>query len=837
MKKIFLLYFIGASLFAGASSVKEFSTAGFYSLAGSTRTVYSMNPAWKFYKGDIAGAENVDFDDSAWAGVNLPNGIELLPVIASGGVNYRGSVWYRKHFELSSTDISRRQLLHFEAIMGKCKIWVNGAQVAHHFGGYTPIEVDVTNHLKDGANVIAVWADNSDDESYPPGKVQYMLDFSYFGGIYRDVWLIGTDSKNYIKDSYIYTSELSGSGALIGIETALNAARGAVVEFELLDNRENVVDSWRSAVVNDSVKSTRRVKNPQLWSPQNPHLYKLNIRLKAGGRVVDGYSEKIGIRTIEFNTAQGFVLNGKPYGKKLIGANRHQDFAVVGNSVSNNLHYRDAAKLRDAGMDIVRNAHYPQDPAFMDACDELGLFVIENTPGWQFWNEDPIFANRVFADIAAIVRRDRNRPSVILWEPILNETWYPEDFAEKTHNAVKKHIPHGNSAYTAADATARGAQYFDLIYNHPADAADSTIVQFNREWGDFVDDWNSQNSRSRAARNWGETAQLIQAIHYANPLYANTSYAKLLAAPTHHIGGTLWHSFDHQRGYHPDPFYGGIADAMRRPKYSYYMFQAQSDAVAPMIFIANELTPFSPSDITIFSNCAAVRLYTPYNRDSVMIKKRSGMWFVFDGGWNFVADKDLSDAGERSKCFIKAEGLSEAGDVLCSTVIAPARRPAKIELVVDTMSAGVVATGGDLVVVTAKITDEAGNVKRLNNQYIRFSVEGQGVIAATTATATNPAPVQWGEASVIIRTTTTPGAIKVKAEVLMQGENTPKSASVEFSSAAARYPMIYDKSLIISPYETVGTAQNRDLTDKQREEVAAKLKIVEQQQADFGEKN
>ena len=98
-----------------------------------------------------------------------------------------------------------------------------------------------------------------------------------------------------------------------------------------------------------------------------------------------------------------------------MGVNRHQDFAVVGNAMTNNLHWRDARKIKDLGLEIVRNAHYPQDPAFMDACDALGLFVIENTPGWQFWNDDPIFQSRVFDDIRNIIRRDRSRPSAFLW--------------------------------------------------------------------------------------------------------------------------------------------------------------------------------------------------------------------------------------------------------------------------------------------------------------------------------------------------------------------------------------------------------------------------------------
>ena len=174
-----------------ASHQPEFSTAGFFELPNSGREVFSMNPAWRFYKGSVAGAEAISFDDTEWAVVSLPNGIEYLPTEASGCINYQGEVWYRKHFTPADALKGKKLFLHFEAIMGKSKVFVNGRLIKEHFGGYLPVVVDVTDALKWGEdNVIAVWADNSDDPSYPPGKAQDVLDFTYFGGIYSDCWLV-----------------------------------------------------------------------------------------------------------------------------------------------------------------------------------------------------------------------------------------------------------------------------------------------------------------------------------------------------------------------------------------------------------------------------------------------------------------------------------------------------------------------------------------------------------------------------------------------------------------------------------------------------------------------
>ena len=663
MKKItFSILFVWLSLPLWAARQPEFSTAGFFRLDNSGREVYSMNPAWRFHKGAVEGAETKEFNDKDWTVVSLPDGIEYLPTEASGCINYQGEVWYRKHFTPDAALKGKKLFLHFEAIMGKSKVFVNGKLLTEHFGGYLPVIADVTDVLDwNGDNVIAVWADNSDDPSYPPGKAQDVLDYTYFGGIYRDCWLIAHNNV-FITDPN-YENEVAGGGLFVAfgkVSDALaevqlkihvrNATKNPFsgrVEYMLLqpDGTEvaRLSDKIQVKVGRATTVSDRMpVKQPMLWTPSTPTLYNLLVRvLDKEGNVIDGYRRRIGIRSIEFKGKDGFYLNGRPYGKPLIGANRHQDFAVVGNAVANSIHWRDAKKLKDVGMEIIRNAHCPQDPAFMDACDELGLFVIVNTPGWQFWNDAPEFAQRVYSDIRNVVRRDRNHPSVWLWEPILNETWYPADFAKNTRDIVDAEYPYPY-CYSGSDSEARGHENFPVYFAHPANMQDAskeidpTKTYFTREWGDNVDDWSSHNSPSRVARNWGEQPMRVQAQHYACPYYPVTSYDVLYKQSPQHVGGCLWHSFDHQRGYHPDPFYGGLMDVFRQPKYSYYMFMAQRPAVkndrnagsGPMVYIAHEMTPFSGKDVTVYSNCDEVRLtfnkggktYT-YKKD----KNRPGM--------------------------------------------------------------------------------------------------------------------------------------------------------------------------------------------------------------------
>lgn len=885
MKKItFSILFVWLSLSLWAARQPEFSTAGFFRLDNSGREVYSMNPAWRFHKGAVEGAETKEFNDKDWTVVSLPDGIEYLPTEASGCINYQGEVWYRKHFTPDAALKGKKLFLHFEAIMGKSKVFVNGKLLTEHFGGYLPVIADVTDVLDwNGGNVIAVWADNSDDPSYPPGKAQDVLDYTYFGGIYRDCWLIAHNNV-FITDPN-YENEVAGGGLFVAfgkVSDALaevqlkihvrNATKNPFsgrVEYMLLqpDGTEVArlsdkiqVKAGRATTVSDRMP----VKQPMLWTPSTPTLYNLLVRvLDKEGNVIDGYRRRIGIRSIEFKGKDGFYLNGRPYGKPLIGANRHQDFAVVGNAVANSIHWRDAKKLKDVGMEIIRNAHCPQDPAFMDACDELGLFVIVNTPGWQFWNDAPEFAQRVYSDIRNVVRRDRNHPSVWLWEPILNETWYPADFAKNTRDIVDAEYPYPY-CYSGSDSEARGHENFPVYFAHPANMQDAskeidpTKTYFTREWGDNVDDWSSHNSPSRVARNWGEQPMRVQAQHYACPYYPVTSYDVLHKQSPQHVGGCLWHSFDHQRGYHPDPFYGGLMDVFRQPKYSYYMFMAQRPAVkndrnagsGPMVYIAHEMTPFSGKDVTVYSNCDEVRLtfnkggktYT-YKKD----KNRPGMpspVITFPDVYDFMVDKAFSRTQKQDDVYLLAEGLID-GKVVATHKVVPARRPEKILLWMDNEGTDLKADGSDFVTVVAAVADKNGNIKRLNNYNIRFSIEGEGRLLGGPGVLANPVPVKWGTAPVLVQSTLKPGKIRITASVLFEGSQMPISGELEFESKPSVFPLVYDAADAARiPLGSASAGQNtasktdaeREVERLRKELNTLKLKEVERQQSEFGEK-
>ena len=832
------------------------SIAGLFPLENSGRLVWNFNAGWRFHLGDVAQAAQKDFDDKAWEVVSTPHTVQLMPAEASGCRNYQGIAWYRKHFILPDECAGRDAILHFEAIMGKQTIYVNGQKVKEHEGGYLPINVNLTDLGCSAGEecVVAICADNSDDKTYPPGKKQMTLDFAYHGGIYRDVWLIAK-SKVAITDAveeqqvagggiFVHYANISERSAEVYVNTEVrnsdDHSRTVTIEQTLSPSGATV--SKRVSLKAGEAKTIVQrflVKKPHLWSPEDPYLYQIATRIREDRQSLDGGITRIGIRSFEFRGKDGFWLNGKRY-HQLVGANRHQDFAYVGNALPNSQQWRDAKRLRDAGFTIIRTAHYPQDPSFMDACDELGLFIIVATPGWQYWNKDKGWDEKVHQNTRSIIRRDRNHPCVLMWEPILNETRYPEAFALQALQITRDEYPYPYRPVAAADVHSAGvADHYDVVYGWPGDDFKADKPQqciFTREFGELVDDWYAHNNLNRASRSWGERPMLVQAMS----LFRSTD--ELYKTTGQFIGGCQWHPFDHQRGYHPDPYWGGIYDAFRQKKTAFDMFAAvlQQPTEQPIVSIAHEMTQFSERDVTVFSNCDSVRL-TMFDGEhcwTLPVPHEAGhapsQPVVFRDAWDFFEARDWSYT-KRNWQNVKmvAEGII-GGKVVCCEEKMPSRRSTKLRLYVDEMGKKLVADGSDFVVVVCEVTDDLGHVRRLAKENIRFTIEGEGEMIGDAAINANPRAVEWGSAPVLIRSTRQAGKIKIKAEVQFPGTHAPTPAELEIESVAYDMPMCFTETHEAhkphKPHEA-NKPHTPTLSEKEKSKL---LQEVEAQQADFG---
>ena len=877
---------------AVSGSFAAHSVAGLFPLEGSGRVIYNFNQGWRFYRGDVQGAEALNFDDRQWEVVCAPHTAMLVPNEASGCRNYQGVVWYRKHFIVPADMKGKNVTVYFEAIMGKQNIYVNGKLVKENKGGYLPIIVNLSEaDVKAGDDcLIAVMADNSDDKTYPPGKKQTALDFAYHGGMYRDVWLIGkspiaiTDPNemNQVAGGgiFLHYDNISEKSAEVFINVnvkrdsplTLPVREGAitaevVAKIKTAEGKLLKTLKQRISLKNGEDKTvllSTTLKTPHLWSPEDPYLYPIEITVTSGGKS-DGGIIKSGIRKAEFRGKDGFWLNGKPYGQ-LIGGNRHQDFALVGNAMPNSQQWRDAKRLKDAGMNIIRAAHYPQDPSFMDALDELGIFIIVPTPGWQYWNKDEYWAELVHENTRQIIRRDRNHPSVLMWEPILNETRYPEDFALKALQITREEFPYPGRPVAAADMNSAGVKdNYDVLYGWPDDVTGPVTTGsqqptitfkpqteplpdkciFTREFGEMVDDWYAHNCLNRAARGWGEKPMLTAALSLAD------TYGTMRHGQRQFIGGCQWHPFDHQRGYHPDPYFGGIYDAFRQKKYAFEMFKSQipadkslSSNNAPSIFIAHEMTPFSDQDVVVFSNCDSVRLsFLEGDRQMTLpvVHDPNGLPsapVVFPHFWDFWEAREYSyKKRDWQHVSLLAEGIID-GKVVVTEKKMPSRRSTKIRLYADEMGKQLVADGSDFIVVVAEITDDNGNVRRLAKDQIVFSVEGEGRIIGDASIAANPRAVEWGSAPVLIQSTNKAGKITIIARSQWPGTYAPAADTLTIESIPYEGRQCYKEA----PAKNPNISGNPRLSESSsqptmtEEEKRRTLLEVEQQQKDFGVK-
>ena len=877
------------------------SVAGFYPLAGSGRAVYNFNDGWRFILGDPEGAEATRFDDSQWEMVCAPHSVRLEPADASGCRNYQGPCWYRKTFVLPQDMRGKEVTVHFEAVMGKQWIYVNGKLVKQHLGGYLPITINLSQEGVEAGDtcVIALKADNSDDKTYPPGKKQTQLDFAYHGGMYRDVWLIGK-SPVHITDP-IERGQVAGGGVFLHYANISEKKADIYIDVEVENTlsgsskgKENITVLARikdadgkllktikqsHAPANSSLFTLHSslpsgkadfslftlhssLPSPHLWSPEDPYLYQVEVQVLRGREVMDGGMVRAGIRKAEFRGKDGFWLNGRPY-HQLIGGNRHQDFAYVGNAMPNSQHWRDAKRLKEAGMTIIRAAHYPQDPAFMDACDELGLFIIVPTPGWQYWNKDPEWGEMVHQNTRDIIRRDRNHTCVLMWEPILNETRYPADFALKALQITRDEYPYEGRPVAAADLNSEGVkENYDVLYDWADNVGkgkyDVDKCIFTREWGEYVDDWYAHNAINRAARGWGEQAQLTAALSLAD------TYAMMYSGGRQFIGGCQWHPFDHQRGYHPDAYLGGIYDAFRQKKYAFEMFRSQRHD-EPMVFIAHEMTQFSDSNVVVFSNCDSVRLTTldgwktatlanspwvssgspagttPSSGDSSLFTFHSSL-FTFPGFWNFWKAREQSYTNRQwQNVKLVAEGIKD-GKVVCRQEKMPSRRSTKLRLYADEMGRPLVADGSDFIVIVAEVTDDNGNVRRLAREQVHFTVEGEGAIIGDATIGANPRLVEWGSAPCLVRSTHQAGKIRIIARPAFEGTHAPAADTLEIESipydisachlqSSCSQPNNDRQHTLSSPsFPARGEAGRKASSEQIRKE----LEEVEKQQQDFG---
>ncbi len=687
-----------------------------------------FNSDWSYYRVDNTAEAQTEFssegyDDTTWESVALPHTANIEPLTVND--QWQGVCWYRKDFDVENYSKDKIYLFEFEAAMNKTTIWINGAEVKEYQGGYLPIVFDATPYLKAEGNVMAVRLDNNDNPVTGPKPLK-ILDFNMFGGLYRNAWLI---EKNKSHITHPILADRTASGGLF-------------VSFPKVSNEESIVKIQAHVANEDSMAKTLKVKyniydgetlvasqesdtqtlptfanseftveftmsDAKLWSPASPNLYRAEVSLYDGDELLDSEQTTFGIRVVTFKDNQMYVNGEKRY---LRGVNRHQEYPFIGYALSDNAQYRDAKRIKDAGFDYVRLSHYPHSPAFMKACDELGLFVADAILGWQYYSETDAFKNHAYESARDLIRRDRNHPCVLAWEVSLNETQMPVPFMQVLHNIVHQEYP-GENVYSCGwmddvyDIYFQARQHRIKYPEHVSDHKPYMVSEYG-DWEYYSNNaglnqhQHSKEKRlelsSRQFRSNGETGLVQQAYNLQESHNDNMM--------THATGDSYWVMYDYNRGYHDEIEASGIMDIFRLPKFGYDFYASQQSPDAGVVLkIASYWDENSSTDVKVFSNCDEVKLYlnnkliasqSPDQNENTT--KLSHAPFTFNVG-SFKAGT------------LRAEGYI-AGEKVASTAVSTASQPKQLKMWTDAGDCAAEAGCKDVVFLYIAAADKKGNI-------------------------------------------------------------------------------------------------------------------------------
>ncbi len=676
---------------------------------------------------------SMDFDDSSWRRVHLPHDYIVEGQYERSANTGHGSLpvfpaWYRKTFIQPAEDQGKHVWLYFEGVFRKARVFLNGQEVAYHSGGYTSFHVDISRHLRYGQkNVLAVHVDPTEFEGW----------WYEGGGIYRHVWLNVADPVHVEPWGVYVTSkvhdETGKPSATLAIETRLTNGsqfdRVCEVVSEIISPDGQVAGSTKSyhtiaAGANFKAEQTVHLAHAQLWSLEQRHLYHLKTTLSANGKVVDRHVQRFGIRTIRFDADKGFFLNEKPV--KLQGVCNHQDFAGVGIGIPDSLFYYRMQRLKDFGCNAIRCSHNPMTPAMYDACDELGLLVMDENrhPGDAATVKS--YIGQPYHDtwhVETMVLRDRNHPSIIMWS-MWNEEWgiqgspFGREMMQTLMDAVHKHDRTRPISCAANQGIGEGWMI--------GMGASEDLLGVNYNYQDY--DWlhkkypnkpifGSEIGSNLSCRGVYHTNR--ETAHLSSYMAPDGSWQPL-GARAFVAGGFYWTGFDY-RG-ETTPFGWpeinsnfGFLDMCGFPKDSAFYWKSWWSTEPVLHIFPHWNWPGKEGQnvpVWCFSNCDEVELFVNGKSQGrkTMEKFRHLQW-----------DHVTYQPGK-----VEAHGYT-GGKLVATTVVETTGAPAALRLRAD--SPQLIADGEDTVAIEVAVVDAQGRVVPTADNMVHFAARGRGKLA------------------------------------------------------------------------------------------------------------
>ena len=717
------------------------------------RRIYSLNCRWLYGGKARPGVSEPGFDDSSWQRVTLPHTNARFPWHSFDETAFQFASAYRRHFPAPAGWRGKRVFVDFAGAMTAAAVTINGHRFPEYKGGYTPFSFELTPHLKFGAeNVLAVELDSTERADIPPfgGNIDYLT----FGGIYRDVQL-RVVPKLFLENVYARPVDPLTSARSVRVRCHLNGvAEGPITLAAELRDGDRVVKTATSTITaaadfHDVVIDG--LEGIALWSVQKPKLYDIAARLTGPGGARDEYRTRIGFREARF-TPDGFYLNGEHL--KLRGLDRHQTFPFVGGAMPARVQRRDAWILRkELHCNIVRTSHYPQSPDFLDACDELGLLVLEEIPGWQHIGDDA-WQGIAIRNAGEMIRRDWNHPSIVLWGVRINESHDNHDFYTRT-NAL---------AHSLDDARQTGG----IRNNYNSELLEDVFTM-----NDFGFPLRPPNHplylNTEFAGHTFSTKRFDNVERVAEHVRRHIRVQNQIAGDNRYAGGIGWCAFDYNT--HPNfgsgdhICYHGVSDIFRIPKPAAYFYQSQCDPEEEIVLQAGFF--WSSGDragaggtgpVPVLSNCDHLKVYYAGDLKAEIEPDRKN-WphlkyppFTMD-----IGNIPLNPWGD-----LKIEGYIN-GRLVKTLVLSGSGRDADFKVLADDRE--LEGDGRDATSVVFLVTDEHGNIRPFASAALALTLTGPATLIGE-----NPFGLAGGAGAVWIKAREAAGVARLTARHPVLGE-------------------------------------------------------------------
>ncbi|MDO5734525.1 MAG: glycoside hydrolase family 2 TIM barrel-domain containing protein [Eubacteriales bacterium] len=575
-----------------------------------------FNREWWYKENFLPTDKECSADTTAFAEVELPHTNKILPYNCLDEQSYQFVSCYKKIFHLDNFDADKIYRLEFEGAMIASEIFLNGSQIGQHKGGYTPFTVELNPALKEGENILVVKLDSTERADIPPfgGVVDYLA----YGGIYREVNLRVLDSV-HIERLFLDCPEPLAESKKLNCRAEISAKeeQKAKAQLSLFDASEQLLaekefDLLLEAGENLINLSLDDLRGLELWSIDDPVLYRLELKLETS-ELEDLLSDRFGFRKAEFK-ADGFYLNGDLL--KLLGLNRHQSWPYVGYAMPRRVQRKDAEIIKqDLGCNIVRTSHYPQSKHFLDACDELGLLVLEEMPGWQFIG-DQEWQDQALEDIRKMITRDYNRPSIILWGVRINESQDNHEFYSRT-NALSRQID--PTRQTGGIRYWNGSELLEDVYTYNDFSHSGGELVFRPQQESTGLDYLVPTLVTESNGHMFPTKSFDHEYRVVEHAMRHLRVINEAKARTDLAGGISWCAFDYNThgcfGSGDKICYHGVCDMFRNPKYAAFAYASQrapENAVMLEVITRGcrgEFDGGGTVPFTVLTNCDFIRVH------------------------------------------------------------------------------------------------------------------------------------------------------------------------------------------------------------------------------------